>query len=102
MARVPADATGFAHRDRRYALLIDNSWDAATPEEESIHTAWGDRLWHLVRPLASGAYVNFLEDGEEDRIRQAYPGETFDRLAAVKRRYDPDNFFRINHNIHPA
>lgn len=102
LARVPADATAFANRDRRYALSILNRWDAATPEEESIHEAWVDGLWQSARPYASGAYVNFLEEGEQDRIRQAYPGETFNRLAAVKRRYDPDNFFRLNQNIHPA
>jgi len=50
----------------------------------------------------SGAYVNFLGDEGPERVRAAYPGKTFDRLAEIKRRYDPDNRFRLNQNIPPA
>ena len=53
-------------------------------------------------PTDDGAYVNFLVDEGESRIRDAYPGKTWDRLRAVKRRYDPTNLFRINQNIPPA
>jgi FAD/FMN-containing dehydrogenase len=49
-----------------------------------------------------GAYVNFLGNEGEGRIRVAYPGETWDRLVAVKRRYDPTNLFRLNQNVPPA
>ena len=49
-----------------------------------------------------GAYVNFLEDEGEERIRAAYPGATWDRLREIKRRYDPTNLFRLNQNIPPA
>jgi FAD/FMN-containing dehydrogenase len=55
-----------------------------------------------LRPAASGAYVNFLEAEGEERIREAYPEATYARLATVKRRYDPDNLFRLNQNIRPA
>jgi FAD/FMN-containing dehydrogenase len=54
-----------------------------------------------VRPHASGVYVNFLENGERARIREAYPGDTYARLAAVKRAYDPHNVFNLNQNIQP-
>jgi FAD/FMN-containing dehydrogenase len=50
----------------------------------------------------AGVYVNFLGDEGEMRVRDAYPGDTWSRLAAVKRRYDPSNLFRLNHNIPPA
>jgi FAD/FMN-containing dehydrogenase len=49
-----------------------------------------------------GAYVNFLADEGEARVRAAYPGPTWDRLAAIKRRYDPTNLFRLNQNIPPG
>ena len=56
-----------------------------------------------MRPFASGGvYVNFLGAGEDDRVRAAYDETTFERLAALKRRYDPANLFRRNHNIPPA
>ncbi len=49
-----------------------------------------------------GAYVNFVDDEGEERVRAAYPGVTWDRLVAVKSRYDPDNVFRLNQNIPPS
>jgi FAD/FMN-containing dehydrogenase len=50
----------------------------------------------------TGAYAGFLGDEGEERVRAAYPGATFDRLAAIKAQYDPDNVFRLNQNIPPA
>ena len=65
-------------------------------------SAWARRYWEAVHPYTlGGAYVNFMMEEGEDRIRATY-GENYDRLAAVKRRYDPDNFFRVNQNIRPA
>ncbi len=65
-------------------------------------TSWAKRCWHDLHPYgAGGAYVNFMMDGEgEDRIRATY-GKNYDRLARIKAKYDPDNFFRVNQNIHP-
>jgi FAD/FMN-containing dehydrogenase len=103
-ARVPADATAFAHRDKSYMVTLINDWDgpdASAAHEVARHRAWVDAFWTKVRPHSSGVYVNFLEDKEGDRIQEAYPGSTFARLQAVKRHYDPDNFFRINQNITP-
>jgi FAD/FMN-containing dehydrogenase len=100
--RIPLDATAFAHRDKSYMLTIINDWDGPSAGESAPHRAWVDGFWAKVRPYGSGVYVNFLEAAEEARIREAYPGGTYDRLAAVKRRYDPDNFFRINQNISPS
>ena len=99
---MPAEVTSFAHRDKAYMLSIINSWDGPGAEDGSVHRALVNNFWAQVRPYGSGVYVNFLEAAEEARIREAYPGGTYDRLAAVKRRYDPDNFFRVNQNIAPG
>jgi FAD/FMN-containing dehydrogenase len=74
----------------------------ATPEEGPIHTAWADEGVAKLRQSDAGAYVNFLGDEDEASVRAAYPGRTWDRLAEVKRRYDPTNLFRLNQNIPPA
>jgi hypothetical protein len=105
-ARVPADATAFAHRDKAYMLTLINDWDDPSEQgpaasEGDRHRAWVDAFWAKVRPYGAGVYVNFLEAGEGARIREAYPGDTYDRLVAVKRRYDPDNFLRLNQNVTP-
>jgi FAD/FMN-containing dehydrogenase len=100
MARVGADATAFAHRERRYFVAIIGIWlDAA--EDAAVHQAWTKALWRAIRPEGCGVYVNFLEEEGEARIREAYPAATFARLAAIKRRYDPGNLFRFNQNVPP-
>jgi FAD/FMN-containing dehydrogenase len=100
MARVPDDATAFAHRQRKAMVTSMTYW--TRPDESERHRAWIDSWHEQVRPLAHGAYVNFLEDEGQARIREAYPPQTYARLAAVKRQWDPDNVFRLNHNIDPA
>ena len=101
MANVPADATAFAHRDRRYmaaaAAIVERRDDLPAAEQRVLGVA------DLLRgddPAA--AYVNFLGDEGEEGVRAAYPGATWDRLREIKRRYDPDNLFRLNQNIPPA
>jgi FAD/FMN-containing dehydrogenase len=64
--------------------------------------AWVKGLLEAIRQSDDGAYVNFVGDEGEARIRAAYPGGTYERLAEIKRRYDPDNLFRLNQNIPPA
>ncbi len=100
MARVNADATAFAHRDRRYFVAIIGLWLNAA-EDEAVHSAWTESLWQAIRHEGSGVYVNFLQEEGEARIREVYPSATFARLAAIKRRYDPRNIFRFNQNIPP-
>jgi hypothetical protein len=65
-------------------------------------SVWAETLWQHLEPRTSGVYVNFLADEGEARIRAAYPPATDARLAAIKRRYDPTNLFRLNQNIQPA
>jgi FAD/FMN-containing dehydrogenase len=100
LARVPADATAFAHRDKPIMLTGIAAWD--DPSEAERHVEWSNQFLRTIRPRASGVYSNFVADEGEARIREAYPPATYDRLAAIKRRYDPTNFFRSNQNIHPA
>jgi FAD/FMN-containing dehydrogenase len=100
MARVPADATAFAHRDRRFMAAIGAVYEDAA--ETPKHLAWLTDYIAALHDGTSGAYVNFLGDEGEARVREAYPGTTWDRLTAIKARYDPTNLFRLNQNIPPA
>lgn len=100
MARVPVDATAFAHRASRIMVNLAALYDQ--PAEKPAHEAWVADLARALEQGDSGAYVNFLGEEGEARIRAAYPGSTWDRLAAVKARYDPENIFRLNQNITPA
>jgi FAD/FMN-containing dehydrogenase len=100
MARVPADATAYAHRHSR--IMVNVAAMYQRPEERPKHAAWVDALSGELLQDDSGAYVGFLADEGEDRVRAAYPGPTWDRLREIKRRYDPDNVFRLNQNIPPA
>jgi FAD/FMN-containing dehydrogenase len=100
MARVPADATAFAHRDRRIMTNVAALYER--PEERPAHEAWVAGLANELSLGDASAYVGFLGDEGEERVRAAYPGPTWDRLAAIKARYDPDNLFRLNQNVPPA
>jgi FAD/FMN-containing dehydrogenase len=100
MARVPADATAFAHRNSRIMVNVAAFYEG--PEDRAVREAWVGDLAGALRQNDAGAYVNFLADEGEERIRAAYPGPTWDRLAEIKARYDPTNLFRLNQNIPPA
>lgn len=97
----PEDDGAVGNRDARFAIGVKAMWDAASPDAETIRR-WVRHGWERIRPFSTGrSYVNFQTDDEgEDRIRATY-GANFDRLAAIKRRYDPDNLFRVNRNIAP-
>jgi hypothetical protein len=96
IARVPNDATAFAHRDKAFALALINL--GAAPENQQ----WVDRMWNALQGETFGVYVNFVGDEGQNRVTDAYPPETYARLAEVKRRYDPTNLFQINQNIQPT
>jgi FAD/FMN-containing dehydrogenase len=100
MARVPDDATAFAHRRSRIMVNVAAFYEG--PEDRLVRERWVADFAAALRQSDTGAYVNFLADEGEERIRAAYPGGTYERLAEVKRRYDPDNLFRLNQNIPPA
>jgi formylglycine-generating enzyme required for sulfatase activity len=100
MARVPDDATSFVHRTRKMMAGVMAMYDR--PEERPMHEAWVSAFAAALDQGTPGVYVNFLGDEGAERVREAYPGPTWDRLREVKRRYDPTNFFRMNQNIPPA
>ncbi len=100
MARVPVDATAFAHRGSR--IMASLAALVASREELPEHEAWVGRYAEALEQSDRGRYVNFLGDEGPDAVGRAFPGETGRRLAAIKRRYDPTNVFRRNQNVGPA
>jgi FAD/FMN-containing dehydrogenase len=100
MARVSADATAFTHRERGIMVALGAVYER--PEETAMHEEWVGAFAAALREGDGGVYVNFLGDEGEARIREAYPGATFERLAEIKGRYDSTNLFRLNQNIPPA
>lgn len=100
IARVPVEATAFANRKRNVMLGIYAFYMNAA--ERDVRQAWADELARKVQRGERGAYVNFLANEGEARLREAYPGSTWERLREIKARYDPTNLFRLNQNIPPA
>jgi FAD/FMN-containing dehydrogenase len=100
MARVPVDATAFAHRQS--PIMVNVAALFERPDESEVHGPWVEAFAGALHQGDDGAYVNFLGDEGQERIRAAYPGATWDRLRQIKGRYDPTNMFRLNQNIPPA
>jgi FAD/FMN-containing dehydrogenase len=99
-ARVPADATAYAHRSK--PMLVNVAAFYQGSEDRAVRASWVAEFARVVQPNDTGAYVGFLADEGEARIRTAYPGQTWDRLTKIKAIYDPTNLFRLNQNIPPA
>ncbi len=94
------DSAAYAHRDAKFVMNVHGRWDDPADDKRGI--SWSRDFFNASAPFASGgAYVNFLTADEVDRVRSAY-GPNYDRLAQVKRKYDPNNLFRMNQNIEPA
>jgi FAD/FMN-containing dehydrogenase len=99
--RVDEDAAAFAHRSAPLMLNVNARWEH--PSEAECNIAWARDAWEaLASCSAGGVYVNFLGEEGADRVRAAYGDAKYARLAELKRRYDPDNVFRVNQNIAPA
>jgi len=98
-SRVAPDATAFRHRAFPYAPIIVSQW--LDPAHTAENVAWARDCWGALHPFAGGVYVNDLGENDEERVPAAYGGN-YQRLAALKKKYDPDNFFRLNPNIKPA
>lgn len=99
-ARVPADASAFAHRERRIMANLAAFYNG--PEDRAPKVAWLRDFAAALEQGTPGAYVNFMDESGEEHARRAYPGSTWERLREIKARYDPDNLFRLNQNIPPA
>jgi FAD binding domain-containing protein/berberine-like enzyme len=100
MARVPADATAFAHRQSRIMFNVAAIYDPSTSRRVE-QVEWVAGLSAALDDGDRGAYAGFLADEGEERVRAAYPGATWERLTAAKATYDPENLFRLNQNIPP-
>lgn len=94
--RVDPAASAFIHRDRPYSLGIWTGW--ADAEYDQVNVDWTRAFFEAVEPFGAGAYVNYLGEDESDRLQEVY-GENYERLLALKKKWDPDNLFRENHNI---
>ena len=98
--RVAPEAMAYSSRDANYVMNVHGRWETAAEDERG--KAWARGFFAKAKPFASnGAYINFMTEEETDRIASAY-GPTYKRLAELKKRYDPTNFFRMNQNIKPA
>jgi len=98
--RVAPDAMAYSHRDAKYVMNVHGRWDS--PSEDEAGIAWAREVFKATAPFASkGVYVNFLTADEGDRVGAAY-GPNYNRLVEVKRKYDPENLFRLNQNIDPS
>jgi FAD/FMN-containing dehydrogenase len=99
-ARVPNDATAYAHRDRRIMVNVAALYNDL--DEAEAHERWAGEFAATLNNRDKDVYVNFLGEDGPERDRQAYPGGHWEKLRALKKKYDPENLFRLNHNIPPA
>jgi FAD/FMN-containing dehydrogenase len=99
VTRVAPTATAYPHREPGYNLLLISQW--TDPAQTDTGMAWARETFDALSPyMADRSYTNYLSADDHDRVRQAY-GPNYERLVELKRRYDPDNLFRLNHNIDP-
>jgi hypothetical protein len=98
-ARVPSDATAYAHRSKPMLVNVAAFYQSAA--ERAARKSWVEEFGRTLQPNDDDAYVGFLGDDGPARIRAAYPGATWDRLTKIKAAYDPNNLFRLNQNIPP-
>ncbi len=100
VSQVSNDATAFAHRDAPFAFSQDSFWE--DPDESEANIKWVQDFWQVMRAHSpKGAYVNFMADEGEDRVKESY-GDNYDRLVELKNKYDPNNLFKLNQNIRPS
>jgi FAD/FMN-containing dehydrogenase len=101
VGRVGHDETAYPNRAATHDINIVGAWRPTDPDP-ARHAEWVRAFWSALAPHAAGTYVNFMSDEPQAAVRTAYGEHTYGRLAAVKRKYDPTNFFRFNQNISPA
>jgi FAD/FMN-containing dehydrogenase len=97
--RVPAEAMAYSNRKAKFLLNVHGRWD--NKEEDDAGITWARDLFNATAPHESdGVYINFMTEEESNRVATAY-GSNYDRLVQIKKRYDPENVFHMNHNIVP-
>src|SRR5262249_19662161 len=98
--RVAANETAFPHRESSWNFLAGSIW--TIPSQTATDLQWTRECCEAMRPyLVAGSYGNYVTDEGEAIAREAY-GPNYDRLVALKNKYDPTNFFRMNHNVKPS
>ena len=98
--RIAPDATAYRHRDAKFIMNVHGRWETAAEDQKGI--AWAREFFNASKPFASaGAYVNFMTEDEGDRVSSVY-GANYQKLAEIKKKYDPDNVFHYNQNIRPS
>jgi FAD/FMN-containing dehydrogenase len=101
ISRVPDDATAFSHRNAKFMLHPIGCWELEADDER--HRTWIEEVTEAFEPFETGGvYLNFTPDEGEERVRAGYSADKWERLVALKQKYDPDNVFRFNQNIQPA
>jgi hypothetical protein len=100
VGRVPDDATAFTSRGAGHTFNLTSMTEG--PEGFEEERQWTRDFWSALEPHQMGVYVNFLMEEGEDRVREAYGAATYDRLKALKQKYDPENLFRLNQNVRPG
>jgi hypothetical protein len=99
-SKEPEGGTAYPHRQNEFDLVVISNWPNKQDDDKNI--SWTRGIWEAVQPhLSHKAYVNALGVEGEDRVKEAY-GQNYDKLAALKQKYDPGNLFRMNQNIKPA
>ena len=98
--RVDPAATAFSHRHARWDMVIAAGWTDPADDEKNVR--WVRELHDATAPFGLGVYVNAIIDDDPAAVEEAYQPETFQRLSALKAKYDPTNFFRLNPNIPPS
>lgn len=98
--RIPEGETAFAHRNTPFVLNIHTRWQA--PEDDERCLEWAREFHGNTQAFAKGVYVNFLSQEGEDRIKEAYTGDVWNRLVEIKNKWDPENWFHMNQNIRPS
>jgi FAD/FMN-containing dehydrogenase len=99
-SRVAENETAFAFRYTPFVINLHTRWENPADDDQCV--AWAREFFEATEPFAKGVYVNFLSEEGEDRVRQAYTDEVWNRLVEVKNKYDPTNLFKMNQNIKPS
>ena len=98
-SRIPETETAFAHRNTPFVFNIHTRWRNISDDETCLD--WAREFHDAIQPFARGVYVNFMSQEGEDRVKDAYTPEVWNRLVEIKRKWDPENLFRMNQNIRP-
>jgi FAD/FMN-containing dehydrogenase len=97
---VADEDTAYPNRDGDFTISVSGKW--VDPAENEANIAWTRAMWDAMQPWSiGGGYVNYLDQEDDETVRRTYGEEKYARLTALKKKYDPDNFFRMNHNIPP-